>query len=276
MEPGRAFRPGTVAIGVQAIYDRDDVAFLLTWHNITAETRGTNRPDLRVPREEEPVAFVAPAGAGEGEAGEEEAPPAADLFGAPAPAGDIFGAPAAEAAAAPGRPPGSDEFSDAVAIQLPIELRDGVEKPYFLFGDPGYPVELWYVDLAQGTPELYQGRGSGALAPSEGRPPELLAGYADGEWAVVFKRARTPARGVRFEEETFVPIAFSVWDGFYRERGSKRGLTRWFHVYVEPMAAPSVIAPMAKAGLTVLGLELLVIGLVRWRVRKKSETSGDT
>ena len=269
MQPGRAFRPGTVAIGVQAIYDRDDIAFLLTWHNITAETSGRNGIDLRVPPEEEPVAFVAPAGEEEEEV-EEEA--AADPFGAPAPGPvDIFGAPAAQAAAAPGRPPGSDEFSDAVAVQLPVELREGVEKPYFLFGDPSYPVDIWFVDLAEGTPEVYQGRGGGALTPSEGRPPEVLAGYADGEWAVVFKRPRSPARGVQFEEETFVPIAFSVWDGFYRERGSKRGLTRWFHVYVEPMAAPSVIAPMAKAGLTVLGLELLVIGLVRWRYRKRPE-----
>jgi hypothetical protein len=273
MRPGRAFQPGTVAIGVQAIYDRQEVAFLLTWHNITAERAGSNAPDLRVPLEEEPVAFAAPGDAGEAEGDEPAAGTAPDLFGAPATGAaataDLFGAPAGEAAAAPGRPPGSDEFSDAVAIQVPIELREGVEKPYFLFGDPQFPVELWYVDLGDGRAQLYQGRGADALAPSEARPPEVLSGYADGEWAVVFKRPRSPARGVRFEEETFVPIAFSVWDGFHRERGSKRGLTRWFHVYVEPMERSSVIAPMAKAGLTVLGLELLVIGLVRWRYRRK-------
>ena len=261
MRPGRAFRPGTVAIGVQAIYDRRDVAFLLTWHNITAETGGTNAPDVAVPAREEPVTFVAPAG---------EATPAEPAAAAePAPAAlDVFGQAAADAAPAPGRPPGSDEFSDAVAIQVPIELREGVEKPYFLFGDPQYPVELWFVDLAEGAAELYQGRGADALAPSDAPAPEVLSGYADGEWAVVFKRPRSPARGVRFEEESFVPIAFSVWDGFYRERGAKRGLTRWFHVYVEPMAARSVVGPMAKAGLTVLGLELLVIALVRWRYRR--------
>jgi mono/diheme cytochrome c family protein len=260
IRPGRAFRPGTVAIGVQAIYDRRDIAFLLTWHNITAETGGANAPDVAVPAREEPVTFEAAPPAEEAAAEAEPAPAALD----------VFGQPAADAAPAPGRPPGSDEFSDAVAIQVPIELREGVEKPYFLFGDPQYPVELWFVDLAEGAAELYQGRGADALAPSDAPAPEVLAGYADGEWAVVFKRPRSPARGVRFEEESFVPIAFSVWDGFYRERGAKRGLTRWFHVYVEPMAARSVVAPMAKAGLTVLGLELLVIGLVRWRYRRRS------
>jgi hypothetical protein len=37
---------------------------------------------------------------------------------------------------------------------------------------------------------------------------------------------------------------------------------------VEPAEEPSVVAPMAKAGLTVLGLELLVIALVRRRYKK--------
>jgi hypothetical protein len=116
---------------------------------------------------------------------------------------------------------------------------------------------------------VFEGRGATALSPSPGRGPEVLAGYDKGEWAVIFKQRRTPARGVTFEEESFVPISFSVWDGFYRERGSKRGLTRWFYVYVEPAEEPSVIAPMAKTGLAVLGIELLIIGLVRRKYRKK-------
>lgn len=271
--PGRAFQPGTYAIGVQAIYDATDVAFLVTWHNITAETDGSNAPDLVVPPEEEVVSFkdLPPSVIG-AEAAEEEqeegtgtadpSGPAADPFGA-----DPFGTPGD--ATAPGPPPGSGAFSDAIALQFPIELRDGIEKPYFLFGDPGYPVELWFVDLANPQVQVYEGRGATALSPAPGRGPEVLSGYRDGEWAVVFKQPRKPVRGVAFEEESFVPIAFSVWDGFYRERGSKRGLTRWFYVYVEPSEEPSVIAPLAKTGLTVLGLELLVIGLVRRKYRRK-------
>ena len=282
VQPGRSFRPGTVAVGVQAVYDRRDVAFLVTWHNITAETSGTHGPDLRVPpQEDRGVLYLAAdlaGGPGADDAEQEGAGAAEDAGGfwgeaaqpAASAADDLFGAPAA-AAVAPGRPAGSDEFSDAVAIQLPIELRDGVQKPYFLFGDPSYPVELWFVDLAEvgaaGEAEMWEGRGSSALAPSEAPPPQVLAGYQDGEWAVVFRRPRKPARGVAFEEQSFVPIAFSVWDGFYRERGSKRALTRWFHVYVEPMERPSVAWPMAKAGLTVLVLELLIVGLVRRRRR---------
>ncbi|HEX6200336.1 MAG TPA: hypothetical protein VF150_08740, partial [Thermoanaerobaculia bacterium] len=243
------------------------------------------------PREARGVLYLAeglaggPEGAGGAEEAEEEgaAEDAGGFWGEEAQpetsaAADLFGAPAG-AAAAPGRPAGSDEFSDAVAIQLPVELREGVQKPYFLFGDPSYPVELWFVDLAEvgaaGEAELWEGRGSSALAPSEAPPPQVLAGYQDGEWAVVFRRPRSPARGVAFEEEGFVPVAFSVWDGFYRERGSKRALTRWFHVYVEPMERPSVAWPMAKAGLTVLVLELLVVGLVRRRYRGQAHVGSE-
>jgi hypothetical protein len=38
---------------------------------------------------------------------------------------------------------------------------------------------------------------------------------------------------------------------------------------VEPSEEPSVIAPMAKTGLAVLGIELLIIGLVRRKYRRK-------
>lgn len=295
MQPGRSFRPGTQAIGVQAIYGRNDIAFMLTWNNLSAETGGTNAPDLQVPDGQRAVDFDggAATAADDAETAGDAAEPAAagtdvwgeDLAATSAPATpaastatdpfaqDVFGTADTGAAATAGRPPGSDEFSDAIALQLPIELREGVAKPYFLFGDSQYPVEIWFADLGDpGQAKLYEGRGGGAIAPSEAAPPEMLAGWSEGEWTVVFKRPRNPSRGVRFAEESFVPVAFSVWDGFFRERGPKHGLTRWFHVYVEPAAAPPVIGPMAKAGLTVLGIELLIIALVRRRYGRRKAT----
>ena len=89
--------------------------------------------------------------------------------------------------------------------------------------------------------------------------------YEQGEWAVIFKTRRR--RGGRFSEEQFLPIAFSVWDGFHRERGNKRGLTQWQYLYLEPRERPSPWGPMLRAGLGVLGLELLVIAWARRRRR---------
>jgi len=102
-----------------------------------------------------------------------------------------------------------------------------------------------------------------------GALPQLsaTASYDRGEWSVIFKRSLTAPSGVPFNPGTFVPIAFSVWDGGSNERGNKRGLSLWSSLYVEPQAVVSAKGPAIKTGLLVLGLELLVIFWVR---RKQS------
>src|SRR5690606_35224389 len=126
------------------------------------------------------------------------------------------------------------------------------------------PVELWFVDLADpGRVELWQGRGSDQLEPAEGTTPEVRASFQDGEWAVMYKRSRRAGTGITFPDEAFVPIAFSVWDGSAGERGNRRALSAWYHLYLPPADQPSPIAPMAQAGGAVLLLELLVIFAVR-------------
>ena len=62
-----------------------------------------------------------------------------------------------------------------------------------------------------------------------------------------------------------MPIAFSVWDGFSRERGNKRGLTVWQYVYLELEVVPSAVGPMISTGLGILVIELAIIGWVRRR-----------
>ena len=71
-----------------------------------------------------------------------------------------------------------------------------------------------------------------------------------------------------------MPVAFSVWDGFNRERGNRRALSAWQHVYVRPASRPSPLGPIAKASLAVLALELLLIGWVRRRSRGKRAQDG--
>ena len=60
-----------------------------------------------------------------------------------------------------------------------------------------------------------------------------------------------------------MPIAFSVWDGFSRERGNRRGLTVWNSLYVEPEAVPSAVGPMVRTALLILAIELVLIGWMR-------------
>ena len=61
-EPGRDFYPSTTSIEVQAIYNRNEIAFLLRWHDMRSETAGTNGPDLAVPTwdEDQPGSAACP------------------------------------------------------------------------------------------------------------------------------------------------------------------------------------------------------------------------
>ena len=249
---------------MQAIYDAESIALLVRWHDRTAEKTGQNGPTLPVPPEEEVVS--APA-----------AEPSADEpvrrrgGRAGSPAGrrrtDPFAQTDAPAAAA-------SEFSDAVAIQIPSDVPIGARKPYFIFGDTQSPVDLWFFDLAKAEPLRFTGKGSADVTPNDAGGVTGVASYDQGEWSVIFKRARRPEAGAAFEPAAFMPIAFSVWDGFSRERGNRRGLSLWYSIYLEPENVPSPVGPMITTALVILGIELAIVGWVRRSRSRPRETLG--
>jgi mono/diheme cytochrome c family protein len=280
MEPGRAFHPPATSVTVQAIYDAESIALLVRWHDMSAQKTGTNGPSLPVPPEEEEHAPGAPASTG-GVFGDAEVatPPAGQPptpGGAEQPGADPF---AEEPAAATDQP---SEFSDAVSVQLPAEAPTGARKPYFIFGDGQSSVDLWFFDLARPDPLQFTGRGSADIAPNDTGDLTGVASYDQGEWSVIFKRPLRPGAGAAFVPGQFLPIAFSVWDGFSRERGNRRGLTIWYSLYVEPEVVPSAVGPMVKTALFILAIELVLIGWVRWRYGSRApgtlgvEPSGPT
>ena len=258
-EPGRAFHPSANGVTVQAIYNSNEIGFLVTWHDMRADTTGHNAPDLAVPPAEDQGDAAPEASSnkgGESVFGDEEEAPAAPANTASS-ADDFFNE-GEGAAAAPG-----SEFSDAVAIQLPAQLPTGPRKPYFLFGDSQSPVDIWFMDLAKKAATRYSGAGSKSLSVVEGEDVSAVASYDHGEWAVIFKRALRGSGGVTFTEDQYVPIAFSLWDGAQSERGNKRGLTRWMYLYTMPKETPSALWPMLRAALAVLAVEILLIVWVR-------------
>jgi mono/diheme cytochrome c family protein len=287
VEPGRDFYPSAIAITAQAIHNADEIAFRLTWHDMRAETSGSNAPDLQVPLWDEQLAEIGQAGGADGDDGDDgdfwgtggdEADAGADggdaggdFWGEEEDSGgdDFWGDDDDGATAGPSGP--DTEFSDAVALQFPLKRPEGVRQPYFLFGDVQNPVDLWFVDLAKPNAAVrYEGRGSSSVSLAEGGDAvAAVGGYEDGEWSVIFKRARKSRGTMSFEEDQFYPIAFTNWDGFNRERGNKRALSAWYNVYVEPLEKPSPVGPMIRAGLTVLVLELLFIAMVRRSNRRK-------
>jgi hypothetical protein len=135
-------------------------------------------------------------------------------------------------------------------------------------------VDLWFFDLARSAPLQFTGKGSGDIAPNATGDVTGAASYDQGEWSVIFKRPLRATSGAPFTPGEFLPIAFSVWDGFSRERGNRRGLTVWHSVYVEPEEVPSVVGPMVRTALFILAFELAVIGWVRWRYGSRAHEIG--
>jgi hypothetical protein len=275
-EPGRDFHPPATAVTVQAVYDAESIAFLVRWHDRSAEKTGKNGPSLPVPIEEEEQAPGAPGGASGGASGGN---PFGDAEVAPTAAGQAQSAgstpqdPFAEAQPAPAQ---ASEFSDAVSIQIPSAVPTGARKPYFIFGDGQNSVDLWFYDLAQTDPLQFTGKGSADIAPNDTGDVTGVASYDQGEWSVIFKRPLRPTAGAPFTPGEFMPIAFSVWDGSSRERGNRRGLTVWESVYLEPEVVPSAVGPMLRIALLLLVIELAIIGWVRRRYgsRARAELGG--
>ena len=156
-------------------------------------------------------------------------------------------------------------------------MPTSARKPYFIFGDGQNSVDLWFFDLARPDPLQFTGRGSADVAPNDTGDVTGVASYDQGEWSVIFKRPLRASAGAPFAPGAFLPIAFSVWDGFSRERGNRRGLTAWYSLYLEPEVVTSAVGPMVRTGLLILVIELAVIGWVRWRhgSRARGELGGE-
>ncbi|HSR69639.1 MAG TPA: c-type cytochrome [Acidobacteriota bacterium] len=265
MEPGRMMFPSAVDVEVRAVYNQQDIAILVEWNDIWNEEEGGNDPSVQVPRWDpeaernrillEPAKFE---GGGQAQPADD---PFADPFAAP-PAESESAAAEDGAEEAPAEP--AQQWSDAIAIQLPKQMPTGARKPYFIFGDAQNPVELWYAEMSTKTPQLWLGRGSVSLTPDDtGEPFEFTATFEHGRWSAIFKRTRTSRRSISFEQDTFIPVAFSTWDGYNTERGNRRGLSQWFYFYMVPTDQPSPLYPMAQNALAVLALLVIVVFTVR-------------
>ena len=263
IQPGRSFYPAATDVRVRAVYNEDFIAFELVWNDMRAETTGKNGPEIQVPATEDegekPAATPAADAGGWGDA-EETAP-------APAPAAeaDPWGEASADAAPAAAQ----SEFSDATALIFPSVRPETIRKPYFLFGDKGNPVDIWFADLARKDARLYVGQGSDQIELLGARELETVSAFDKGQWRVVIKRKLRAQGEITFEPGGFLPIAFSVWDGLSRERGNKRAITGWWTIYLSPETEkPSPAGEMAKWAGIVFVLEILFIIWARRRAKK--------
>jgi len=172
-----------------------------------------------------------------------------------------------------------DELSqDAVAVQFPIQIPEGMEKPYFLMGNTAKPVNLWrWSSGTTAAPEniaLLDAKGIGDQQQRDDTAGlTAKSTYTAGTWRVVMTRplATENADGtdLQFEEGRFIPIAFFAWDGSNSEAGSRHAMTTWYWLLLKP---PATARPLIAA----VAVALLIGGILVWWVRSAAPRNRDS
>lgn len=170
----------------------------------------------------------------------------------------------------------ADMSEDAIAVQFPETIPEGMEKPYFLMGDGAKPVNLWrWSSGAIEQPQsvaLLTAKGIGNQEERDAEKAGLTAKgiYKAGTWQVMLIRPLTTGgagEDFQFEEGRFIPIAFHAWDGSNGERGTKHGLTTWYWLLLSPSTGSTPL-------LAAIAVALLVGGMLVWWGRSAAGRNG--
>jgi mono/diheme cytochrome c family protein len=167
---------------------------------------------------------------------------------------------------------------DRLAIQLPLEIPEGMDRPYFLMGDARNPVYLWQWEAGAGVTEAIA-RGMTSVTPQEdgGQSLELDEAWADGQWTIVARRALTndDEEDLQLATARAVPVAFSAWDGDNGETGTRRSVSSWYFIHLEEATPATVVVAPVLATLLTAGLGLMVVARAQRRERRAGQEGPD-
>lgn len=141
---------------------------------------------------------------------------------------------------------GKGSYRDSVALQFPVKIPAGPERPYFYRGEPGKPVNLWkwnadWEEEGKGrTVDEQNVAGYKADVRSQPEESQGVKGkgvFKDGRWKVVLVRSLTtsdPINDIQFERGKLIPVALHAWDGASGEVGRKSSISSWVYLLMEP------------------------------------------
>jgi len=163
---------------------------------------------------------------------------------------------------------------DSIAIQLPVTIPEGSEKPYFGMGDTSHPVNMW--QWKSGTLEnpasvkLYNATGFTEIEERDTATAgiEATGVYKNGTWKVLMTRPRgvdDPQKDIELSEGQFIPVAFAAWDGSNSELGSRHTLTTWYWLLLKPDTG-------ATPAISAIVIILLLLAIQFWWVKTAART----
>lgn len=168
-------------------------------------------------------------------------------------------------------------FTDQVAIQFPEKLQPGgVKKPYFILGDEKLGVNLW--NWSSEDNRVFETNANGILNGETEQARSDVSGkgiFKNGQYRVVMKRPLETAdkeKDIQFKLGEFYPIAFFAMDGTNGEVGSKRSITPWYFVLMEPEVPKSVYIVPPVVVLLVFGAEFILVKILK----KSKDASGSS
>ena len=164
---------------------------------------------------------------------------------------------------------------DAMTIQLPQELSDGDERPYFVFGDVDRLAYQMYWAADEDVVIERNTHSLNAIEEQSTQDATVTSEYTDGRWQLVFRRRLNTgdSNDVAFETNRYIPISFMAWDGFADEADGRLGLNTWSNVFLQTPTPLVQYAWIPGVMVGVFVAELLVIWFVRRIHRKRQEAN---
>lgn len=161
---------------------------------------------------------------------------------------------------------------DAVAIQMPVDLANKSEKPYFGHGDTTHAVHMLYWNSGSmdnpGVAKAFTATGSGTREESDASALGYTtsASWHEGTWRVMMKRKlETPnkEKDTQLVAGEYIPIAFANWDGSNGEGGSKHTLTAWYWLLLKPTTGSEIVVIPAIVFLILVGGQFAFAAIIR-------------
>ena len=136
---------------------------------------------------------------------------------------------------------------DQLVVQFPMQMPEGMERPYFLKGDSRRPVYLWEWKSDRMTALEGEARGIGTENfQTEGQDVSVDAIHLDGQWQVIFTRPllTSDENDLDFVTGEAIPMSFFAWDGNNGESGNRGSLSSWYFLLLEePISTRVYVAP---------------------------------
>jgi mono/diheme cytochrome c family protein len=178
-----------------------------------------------------------------------------------------------------GDPQDEGPTPDQLMVQFPMQMPEGMERPFFLRGDNRRPVYLWQWQSDRDDALEGEARGVGTEAfQSEGQDLTVDVSHADGQWQVMFTRPLvTEDEGdLDFVTGEAIPMALFAWDGDNGESGTRGSVSSWYYLFLEDPTPATVYVAPALAMMLTAALGFLVVGRAQKRARKGGEVVSET